>query len=64
MPSGIYRCDIPTNAVDDDNDISVRESVYVGVYATGGIRFLLNWVMTMFVYCMQNNGLHYLKIYI
>ena len=37
MPSGIYCCDIPTNAVHDDNDNSVRESVYVGLYATGGI---------------------------
>ena len=37
MPSGIYRCDIATNAVHDDNDTSVRESVYVGLYATGGI---------------------------
>ena len=36
MPSGIYRCFIPTNAVHDD-DISVRESVYVGLYASGGI---------------------------
>ena len=35
-PSGIYRCDIPTNAVHDENDISVRETVYVGLYATGG----------------------------
>ena len=36
-PSGIYRCDIPTDAVhDDDDDISVRETVYVGLYATGG----------------------------
>ena len=35
MPSGIYRCDIATNAVHDD-DVSVRESVYVGLYATGG----------------------------
>ena len=35
-PSGIYRCDIPTDAVSDENDISVRETVYVGVYATGG----------------------------
>ena len=32
-PSGMYRCDIPSN----DSDISVRETVYVGVYATGGI---------------------------
>ena len=36
MPSGIYRCDIPTDAVHDDNDLSVRESVYVGLYASGG----------------------------
>ena len=36
MPSGLYRCDIPTDAVHDDNDISVRESVYVGLYASGG----------------------------
>ena len=37
MPSGIYRCHIATDAVHDDNDIiSVRESVYVGLYASGG----------------------------
>ena len=36
MPSGIYRCRIPTNAVHDNDDISVRESVYVGLYASGG----------------------------
>ena len=35
-PSGIYRCDVPTNAVHDDSDISVREIVYIGLYATGG----------------------------
>ena len=31
-PTGIYRCDIATNAVHDDSDISVRETVYVGLY--------------------------------
>ena len=31
-PSGIYRCDIPTNAVHDDTDTSVRDTVYVGLY--------------------------------
>ena len=36
VPSGIYRCDIPTNTVHDDSDISVRESVHVGLYASGG----------------------------
>ena len=30
--SGIYRCDIATNAVHDDTDISVRDTVYVGLY--------------------------------
>ena len=36
MPFGIYRCYIPTISVHDDNDRSVRESVYVGLYASGG----------------------------
>ena len=37
MPSGIYHCHIATDAVHDDNDIiSVRESVYVGLYASAG----------------------------
>ena len=30
--SGIYRCVIPTNAVNDDGDGSVGETVYVGLY--------------------------------
>ena len=38
-PSGIYRCDIPTDAV-HDSDLSVRETVYVGLYASGGIYIL------------------------
>ena len=35
--SGIYHCDIQTN----DSDISVRETVYVGVYATGGTIYMI-----------------------
>ena len=31
-PSGIYRCEIPT----DDGDL-VRETVYVGIYGSGGV---------------------------
>ena len=34
--TGIYRCDIPTNAIYDDNDISVRDTVYVGLYTASG----------------------------
>ena len=33
-PSGIYHCEIATSAVHDDNDLSVRETVYVGLYPT------------------------------
>ena len=35
-PVGIYRCDIPTIAVHDDTDISVRDTIYVGLYITDG----------------------------
>ena len=35
-PIGIYHCAIPTMAVHDDNDTSVRESVYVGLYTSEG----------------------------
>ena len=35
---GIYRCDIPTEAVHDYDDRSVRTTVYVGLYtASGGV---------------------------
>ena len=36
--SGIYRCDIETNAVhsDDSSDTTTRETVYAGLYASGG----------------------------
>ena len=37
MLSGIYRCNVATDAVHDDDDPSVRESVYVGLYASGGL---------------------------
>ena len=35
-PTGIYRCDIPTAAVHGDTDISVRDTVYVGLYTASG----------------------------
>ena len=35
-PVGIYRCDIPTIAVHDDSDTSVRDTVYVGLYTGSG----------------------------
>ena len=54
MPSGIYRCRIPTAAVHDDNNISVRESVYVGLYASGGI--YVHNVMQNYFCCKQFNG--------
>ena len=35
-PNGIYRCVIPTNAVHNDGDPSVGETVYVGLYYGNG----------------------------
>ena len=35
-PTGIYCCDIPTNAVHDETDTSVRETVYMGLYTGSG----------------------------
>ena len=35
-PSGIYRCVIATTNIHDDNDQSVGETVYVGLYTSGG----------------------------
>ena len=40
-PTGIYRCDIPTIAVHDDSDISVRDTVYVGLYTASGGMLLM-----------------------
>ena len=37
--SGIYRCGIETNAV---NDVNGRETVFVGLYANGGEK-LIYW---------------------
>ena len=36
MPSGMYRCDSATNADHDNDNFSERESVYVGLYGSGG----------------------------
>ena len=35
-PVGIYRCDIPTIDVHDASHISVRDTVYVGLYTGSG----------------------------
>ena len=35
-PTGIYRCRIATNAVHDDTDQSVGETLYVGLYLANG----------------------------
>ena len=36
-PTGIYSCRIATRVVHDDTDISVGETVYVGLYVSGGM---------------------------
>ena len=47
-PTGIYRCDIPTNDVHDDTSNSPRDTVYVGLYpASGGTRMRTSQQYTM-----------------
>ena len=49
-PTGIYRCDIPTNAVHHDTDRSVRDTVYVGLYtASGGMFYILAMIKPILV---------------
>lgn len=36
-PTGVYRCEIPTIVLQDDNNISMTATVYVGLYSSGGI---------------------------
>ena len=49
-PVGIYRCFIATKVVHSDDDISVRDTVYVGLYtASGGNLYLhLTCIVTVF----------------
>ena len=54
-PTGIYRCDIPTDAVNHATDISVRASVYVGLYPSDGGELLcgvmlLSMIMRLFMW--------------
>ena len=43
IPSGIYHCSIETRAVNSDvNDNKARETVYVGLYASGGDTTIVN----------------------
>ena len=44
-PTGVYRCEIPTNAVHDNTDISVRAKVYVGLYTSAGNYLLAKCIM-------------------
>ena len=50
-PVGIYRCSIATNAVQDDSDISVRATVYVGLYTASGGMFLLTMHNSSIIEC-------------
>ena len=40
MPSGIYRCSIPTIGVHLDTDTAVRDTVYMGLYTSSGGRYM------------------------
>ena len=47
-PTGIYRCFIATNATHNDSDGSVGETLYVGLYGSGGgkLENLCQYILT------------------
>ena len=45
-PSGIYRCEIPT---DDGDGGFARETVYVGIYGSGGVYHLFMNLSTAYI---------------
>ena len=49
-PTGIYRCDIATVAIHDNTENSVRDTVYVGLYITGGGSYYSFSVRTVFYF--------------
>ena len=55
LTSDIYRCDIPTIAVHNVHDSSVRDKpVYVGLYASGGGTYKLQKLINMQIsYCFH-----------
>ena len=65
-PSGIYRCSIETRAVNSDNntDLTTRETVYVGLYDSGGDQannILHSEIIFVFIINRQHAAIHYVR---
>ena len=54
-PTGIYRCDIATNAVHGNIDFSVRDTVYVGLYPTDGMQVVVSRTVSL-LFCNGVGG--------
>ena len=54
-PVGIYRCYIATVAVHDDGDNSVRDTVYVGLYTGNGMSLLIDVVLSLLMWAVQED---------
>ena len=63
-PSGIYRCVIPTNAVHNNNNEFVGETVYVGLYDNRGSRGTRLYVTTLNDRLWKKNILYIVFIHI
>ena len=42
-PTGMYYCHIPTTAVHDFDDRRIKDKIYIGLYATGGIVYSMSF---------------------
>ena len=54
-PTGIYRCDIATDAVHSNTDFSVRDTVYVGLYPTDGMQVVVSRTVSL-LFCNDVGG--------
>ena len=50
-PTGIYRCDIPTTAVHHSSEISLRDTVYIGLYTVEGGEHTQHTCIKLCNYC-------------
>ena len=52
IPSGIFRCDVPTSNTENDSLVIKNDTLYVGLYTRGGINIILTKEMPYTESCM------------
>ena len=59
IPSGIFRCDIPTSNTENDSLVIKNNTLYVGLYTSGGINIISTKEMPYIILYIQRVMLDY-----